>query len=239
MVLSASYQRTGAPGDVRSSGGRPQAGGIHFRRQAQRTSCKLRGRTACPGADGRWRDSGGENVIISPGPPWFALRLRRAAGPCGRGKPYFENEGENRSHAKAGSLGGRVSGCRVSAGVRPAPACGGRPMFPLRGNIGVVGRISGLLGESLVQRSGKPSLRADSLFFTPGPSLVVHSRFSTLGRAVDGSGLPFLTVQGNFRLPRMTVSQRSGVPGDVRSPADVRKQAGFTPAVKRSRRRAD
>ena len=30
---------------------------------------------------------------------------------------------------------------------------------------------------------------------------------------------------------RKTVSQRSGAPGDVRSPADGRKQAGFTPAV--------
>ena len=33
-------------------------------------------------------------------------------------------------------------------------------------------------------------------------------------------------------------SQRSGAPGDIRSPADGRKQAGFTSAVKRSGRRA-
>ena len=34
------------------------------------------------------------------------------------------------------------------------------------------------------------------------------------------------------------VFQRSGAPGDVRSPADGHKQAGFTPAVKRNARRA-
>ena len=37
---------------------------------------------------------------------------------------------------------------------------------------------------------------------------------------------------------RKAVSQRSGAPGDVRSPADGHKQAGFTPAVKRNARRA-
>ena len=37
---------------------------------------------------------------------------------------------------------------------------------------------------------------------------------------------------------RKAVAQRSGAPGDVRSPADGHKQAGFTPAVKRNARRA-
>ena len=37
---------------------------------------------------------------------------------------------------------------------------------------------------------------------------------------------------------RNAVFQRTGAPGDVRSPADGHKQAGFTPAVKRNARRA-
>ena len=37
---------------------------------------------------------------------------------------------------------------------------------------------------------------------------------------------------------KRSASQRSGAPGDVRSPADGHKQAGFTPAVKRNARRA-
>ena len=61
----------GNAGEVRSPRRRPQAGGIHFRRQAQRTSCKSRVRTACPGQTGVGGTREKEKVIISPGPPWF------------------------------------------------------------------------------------------------------------------------------------------------------------------------
>ena len=40
------------------------------------------------------------------------------------------------------------------------------------------------------------------------------------------------------KVNRKVFSQRAGAPGDIRSPADGHKQAGFTPAVKRNARRA-
>ena len=70
------------PGDERSSGRRPQAGGPHFRRQAQRASCKSCVRTACPELTGGGgtraremsRQTGGQ---FPPAPPGHASRLRR------------------------------------------------------------------------------------------------------------------------------------------------------------------
>ena len=63
----------------RRSRRRPQAGGIHFRRKAQRASCKSRVRTACPGLTGVRVTPASENVT----PAWLPLartgRLRKAA----------------------------------------------------------------------------------------------------------------------------------------------------------------
>ena len=115
------------------------------------------------------------------------------------------------SGAKAGSLGVRVSGCQGSVGV----CCRTRPRWPTDvpafavTSVLFVG-ISGLLREREVRSSGKPSLRADS-------------RFLKIWRGVAGSEKPSLNA-------------RAG-PGDERSPADDRKQAEFTSAVKRSGRR--
>ena len=110
-----------------------------------------------------------------------------------------------------------------------APACGCRPMFPLRGNIGVVGRISGFFRESLVQRSGKPSLDANSRFLPLRRAAAGNGQLSPnawrslrLQRTVDSrssGGLSFaagktlLNARADLCLQRKNASQRSGAPG--------------------------
>ena len=54
---------------------------------------------------------------------------------------------------------------------------------------------------------------------------------------VNGKIMPEAKGEGESAC-RNAVFQRTGAPGDVRSPADGHKQAGFTPAVKRNARRA-
>ncbi len=132
LVLSASYQRSGAPGDVRSpADGRKQAeftsavkrGG---RRASQEPVKRVRSRreSVALGRQERRerqeRRKGGKAAgeIIPPAPPCFALRLRRAAGVVQGTKSRASRTRERQgSGAKAGGLGGRCFGGKVSAGV--------------------------------------------------------------------------------------------------------------------------
>ena len=120
----------GNAGEVRSPRRRPQVAGIHFRRKTRRASCKFRVRTACPGQTGIGVTRAGENVIIPPAPPWFALRLRRAAERADAGSRALKrrvDRGKVRKGRKSRrALFGPQPQCR-RARLRPPAA--GRPMF--------------------------------------------------------------------------------------------------------------
>ena len=127
----AFFQRSGAPGDVRS----PADG----RKQAEFTSAVKRGGRRASLVSVQRVRSRRENVvlghrkmsrhaggIIPPAPPWFALRLRRAAGAVPGTEPGIRKGGRaEASGAKAGkarrALFGLQSQCR-RARLRPPAA---------------------------------------------------------------------------------------------------------------------
>ena len=112
----------GNAGEVRSPRRRPQAGGIHFRRQAQRTSCKSRVRTACPGQTGVGGTREKEKVIISPGPPWF-FQLFIEDGGTQKPSPERKGHGGRRKGRKARrALFGLHTQCRRVLPHPPAVA---------------------------------------------------------------------------------------------------------------------
>ena len=100
--------------------------------------------------------------------------------------------------------------------------------------------IFGFLRESSVQCSGKPSLSADSRFLKFGwASLAVENRLSKSHGPLFASGQPTLNARADFRLQRDKLLSKLWGPGPLSSgPADGRKQAEFTSAVKRGGRRA-
>ena len=131
------------------------------------------------------------------------------------------------SFAKAGRLGGRCSGCKLSAGVRPAPACG----WPTD--------VSALR-QHRCSLQGFPDFRGKCGGSKLWKTVAATSpRFLTHHQALDCRKKTFLNARTGFCLQRITFSQRSGardLPSGGR--ADGRNQAGFTPAVKRRGRRA-
>ena len=108
----------------------------------------------------------------------------------------FEKAAGQGSDAKAGRLGGCVSGCNLSAGVRGCARLPWPTDVPLRGNIGVVCRDFQMFEEESLIEALESRRWHDLPFFN-----------DVAGRCF------FLSA----------FVQRSGAPGDVRSPADARK----------------
>ena len=172
------------------------------------------------GADGNRCYSGGGKCHNSPRAPL----VRLAASPRGPREPCFEKagraEGRRKGRKARRRLYGLPSQCRR---VRLHPPAVADRCSRFRGNIGVDGRISGLLRERGAQCSGKPS---------------------------PAKGQPFFEAQADLGLQQRTVFQRSRVPsvagesrfskfwgtGDERLPEGGRDQAERTPVVTRSRR---
>ena len=110
--------------DIRSPRRRPQAGGIHSRRQARRASCKPRSPYSVSGADGRWRHSGEGKCHDFPRAPSFLSAFCRSF--WGTQKSGSEQAGQG-SVAKAGRLGRRVSAAKsVQACALHPPAVADR-----------------------------------------------------------------------------------------------------------------
>ena len=131
------FSTLGGPGRHQEPGRRPQAAGIHFRREARRASCRWRDRTACPGLTGGGVTRARENVIIPPAPPWFFQLLVEDGGNAVRGALNGKGRGVTpRPEGSADSV-------RAAQSVQVCPfgpTCRGRPLFPLRESTGVVGR---------------------------------------------------------------------------------------------------
>ena len=148
--------------------------------------------------------------IIPPAPPWFALRLRRAAGAVRMPMAGLRKGGRAEGRgAEAGRLGGDFFGLQTQCRrVRLHPPAAADRCSRLRGNIGVDGRNFRIFGKRGARSSGKPSLSANSRFLTlGGPASTVKNRLPTLGRTV------VCNVQAVF--------QRSGAPGRFRAARPV------------------
>ena len=74
MQRNGRLSTLGGPGRRQEPGRRPQVAGIHFRRKAQRASCKSRVRTACPGLTGDGVTRGRDVSARLPWPTDVPLR---------------------------------------------------------------------------------------------------------------------------------------------------------------------
>ena len=191
LQRTAVFQRSGAPGRFRAA--RPVVMNSRNLLPAlnEMTTVQVKGPYSVSRADGKPRHSGfGKCRTASRRDSFPPLS---AAGVVQVMRPY--------------SVSG-ADGTLCHAGIGK---CRTRPRWPTDvpafavTSVLFVG-ISGLLREREVRSSGKTSLRADS-------------RFLKIWRGVAGSEKPSLNAWAGLRLPRMTVSQRSGAPGDERSPA--------------------
>ena len=174
--------------------------------------------------------------------------------------------GQKACAAKAGRLGGRCSGCNLSAGVRPAPACGRPTGAPLRGSTGVLGRDFRIFeGESLLNALGIFRRQRTVVF-----SVLTGRRFSfphflealenrcwknAVSQRSDGLRLQQTTVSQRVYGPSFARGSRFFMPGQAfvfpfqrlfnargprglsSDPADGHTQPRFTHGVKRNDRR--
>ena len=198
----------GNAGDIRSPRRRPQAAGIHFRREARRASCRWRDRTACPGLTGGGVTRARENVIIPPAPPWFFQLLVEDGGNAGRGA--LNGKGRGVTPRPEGSADFVRAAISVQA-CAAAPACRGRPVFRFAKAPVWLEGISRFLRECVCPKLWKAVVGKEQSCF---------------------NDLAGLRSQRNDRLSTL------GAPGDIRSPVGGREQAEFTSAVKRNDRRA-
>ena len=193
LVLSASYQRSGAPGRFRAA--RPTAASSRNSLpalsaagvvQAPRPySVSWNRREFAALGRGKCQGSGGNN---SPRAPLVLSASYQRSGK--RGARSAEREGQRevapRPEVSADAL--RAANSVQACALRP-PAVADR-CFRFRGNIGVDGRDFQIFrgeGTSEALESHRWAMTAASRR-SGGPSLVAYPRLSTLGRAfVDGS----------------------------------------------------
>ncbi len=126
--------------------------------------------------------------IISPGPPWFALRLCRAAVPFGG----VSGNGERAGGRKAGVSDGRVTGCNVSAGVCCRTRLRWPTAVPLCGSSGVEGRIK-RAGERCAESLSPFNAPRRTILFFPvlrEASFAVAS-VNAFGRRGEAGGIHF------------------------------------------------
>ena len=142
-VRKVDSQRSGERGRRQEPGRRPQAAAIHSRRSSAADVVQAMSQYSVSCTNGTLRQNYFCTVRNnSPRAPLFRL----AASPRGG---RWRQEGRVSSKRRAGqrdrqkgrksrqALFGLLSQCRR---VLPHPPAAGRPMFPLRGNIGVVGK---------------------------------------------------------------------------------------------------